>query len=330
MLPVVVTALAACVAAAGPQAADPSEIVARCGDKLIRRMELEAVAQRLGVADLPASPQRARAEATLLEQLVDERILRIELDRIGVIAAEAEVDAALRKLRAQVAGRGADFEEFLARSGRTPSTIRDQLALEIRLDKFVEQQITPDAIGAAFEQNRRELDGTRLRVSHILLRPQVGGAGDPTAGLFEQAAAIRGRIVRGETAFAEAARMHSAGPSRRQGGDLGWISRDGPMMDSFSSQAFRLAKGGLSEPFVTPFGVHILTVTDVEPGRIGLDAVRPRVQKILATQLVRSLVAAGRRRTPVEFTADVPHFDPATFGQSPDERRVLGVGSGGS
>ena len=300
-----------------------AEVMARCGEAVIHRAEVEAVVKRLGFAELPDGPQRARAEAAVLEQLVDEQILRIELDRLGIQVAAAEVDAAVRRLEEQVAGRGGDFEAFLVSRGRTPTTIRDQVALEIGLDKYVRQKITPAALAAAFERNRRELDGTRLRVSHVVLRPEAGGEGDPVAPLLARAKEIRQRIIQGRISFGDAARAHSAGPSRRGGGDLGWIGRDGPMADAFAAQAYRVAKGSVSEPFVTPYGVHLLTVTDVEAGRIGLDAVRSKLEKLLATELVRGLVVAGRQRTPVAFSAGVPHLDPATLGRPADDRPVI-------
>jgi parvulin-like peptidyl-prolyl isomerase len=305
-------------------AADAGDVLVSVGEAAIRQQDVDVVLRRLGLADAPAGPQRLRAEAAVLEQLVDEQILRIELDRIGITVPDLEVDAALRRLREQVAGRGGDFEAFLAATGRSPTTIRGQLALELRLAEFVRGQLTDEAIATAFEQNRRELDGTRLRVSHILFRPDVGGDADLAAGLLQQAGAIRSRVLQGRMSFADAARMHSAGPSRRSGGDIGWIGREGPMIDGFSAQAYRLSKGSVSEPFVTPFGVHLVTVTGVEEGRVGLDAVRPRLEKLLAARLVQGLVAQGRERTPVTFAAGVAHFDPATAGRPADERPVIG------
>jgi parvulin-like peptidyl-prolyl isomerase len=222
-----------------------------------------------------------------------------------------------------VASRGLVFDTFLAASGRTQGDLDAQVALEVALEKFVRPRITAEAIAETFEKNRRELDGTLLRVSHVVLRPEAGGPDDVAGGLLDRAATIRQQVVQGRLSFAEAARLHSAGPSRRQGGDLGWIGRDGPMADGFSSRVFALAKGGVSPPFASPQGVHIVTVTAVQPGRIGIDAVRPRVEKILAQNLVRGLIVAGRQRSPVSFAAGVPHFDPATPDQPLDERRVL-------
>jgi parvulin-like peptidyl-prolyl isomerase len=307
----------------GPARAEDTDVLARCGTAVVRRGDLESVVLRLGLADTAEPSQRQRVEAAILEQLVDDRILRAELDRLGIQVTRPEVEAAVARLREQVAGRGLVYENFLAASGRTPGDLDKQVALEIALDKFVRPRITAEAIAETFDRNRRELDGTLLRVSHVVLRPEAGGPDDVAAGMLERAATLRQQIVQGRLSFAEAARLHSAGPSRRTGGDLGWIGREGPMADGFASRAYGLAKGGVSPPFASPQGVHIVTVTAVQPGRIGIDAVRPRVEKILAQNLVRGLVVAGRKRSPVSFAAGVPHFDPAAADQPVDERRVI-------
>jgi len=302
--------------------AGPDDVVARVGGAEIRGREIAVVLGRLGLGELAEPEQGQRAAAAVLEQIIDERVLQAELVAAGIQISGAEVDEAITKLREQVAGRGLAFEAFLAQTGRTPATMRDQVALEIALDRYVSPRITPAAVAEVFDRNRRELDGTKLRVSHILLRP-VGGSDDPASQLLEDARRLRREILQGRLSFGEAARQYSAGPSRRREGDIGWIARDGPMLDAFASEVYKLAKGGLSEPFATPFGVHLATVTAIEPGRIGIDAVRSRIEKMLASQLVRGLVLQGRARNPVEFAPGVPHFDPATVAAPPATRPVV-------
>ena len=308
----------------GPlQAAGPDEAVASCGEMVISRGQIDAVMQRLGTAGLPPGKQRQRSEATVLEQLIDERVLEAELARAEIVVADEEIDATLAQLRQQVTARGEDFEAFLAKSGRSIDAVRRQVALEVALDRYVRPLVTATSLAQAFAKHKRDFDGTRLRVSHVLLRPDTGGDGEVAAELLELAAALRREIVQGRMSFADAARLHSAGPSRRQGGDLGWISRDGPMVETFTAPVYGLAKGGVSRPFATPFGVHIVKVTDVQEGRVGIDAVRPRLQQLVVSELVRDLVLAGRRRTAVSFEPVMPHLDPLTLGQSPGERRVI-------
>ena len=95
------------------------------------------------------------------------------------------------------------------------------------------------------------------------------------------------------------------------------------MMEDFTKQAFALAKGDVSKPFFTPFGIHIVKVLDVEPGRIGRDAMRAQLEKIVAKDLVRELVKRGRDRAKVDYADGVPHFDPDTPADGSQPRRII-------
>ena len=95
------------------------------------------------------------------------------------------------------------------------------------------------------------------------------------------------------------------------------------MIEAFTLPVFTLAKGEISKPIVTPFGVHLVKVVDMEPGRIGLDAVRPRLEKMMAAKLVRDLLAKAKATTQVTYTPGVAHFDPATPANGPEPRRIL-------
>ncbi len=258
----------------------------------------------------------------MLEQLVDEALLRAELANQLVEVADGEIQAGVERLRGQLASRGVTLEAFMAESGRDERGVRDQIRLELSLDKYIRPRMTAAEVGAFFEQNRREFDGTRLRVSHIVLRPDIVD----TEGVdrqVRQADVIRRDVLQGKITFDEAARRFSAGPSRHQGGDVGWITRSGPMVEAFTKSVFALAKGDVSKPIMTPFGVHLVKVIDVEPGRIGLDAIRPGLEKMMAAQLVRELLAKARASTPVTYTPGVAHFDPTTPADGPDPRRVI-------
>ena len=95
------------------------------------------------------------------------------------------------------------------------------------------------------------------------------------------------------------------------------------MVEEFSKPVYRLAKGDVSRPIITPFGVHIVKVTDVQPGRIGIDAVRPRIEKVLFADLVRSLIEEARGRLTVTYAPGVAHFDPAVPADTAGPRRII-------
>jgi len=310
-------------ARAADEAAAPGNApIAFVGEAPIDRSTIDLVIRRLHPVTKPSGEQRMQIEASVLEQLVDEALLRSELARQLVEVADRELDAGVERLRGQLATRGVTLEAFLAESGRDLAGLREQIRLEVALDKYVRPRMTAETIDAFFEQNRREFDGTRLRVSHVVLRPDIVDA-DGIDRQVRQAEAIRRDVLQGRLAFDEAARRYSAGPSRRQGGDIGWITRTGPMVEAFTKPVFALAKGEVSKPIVTPFGVHLVKVVDMEPGRIGLDAVRPRLEKMMAAKLVRELLGKARATTQVTYTPGVAHFDPATPADGTEPRRIV-------
>ena len=54
--------------------------------------------------------------------------------------------------------------------------------------------------------------------------------------------------------------------------------------------AFATEKGEISPPFQTRFGIHILTVTEVEPGDLTLEDARPELLEFLAEELRQKLL----------------------------------------
>jgi peptidyl-prolyl cis-trans isomerase C len=306
-----------------PPASVPVAIV---GEAAIHRDAIDRVVRRLHPTSRPSREQLMQIEASVLEQLVDETLLRGELSRQLVEVADSEIEPRVVRLRSQLASRGVSFEKFLADSGRDEASVRDQLRLEIALEKYVRPRMTADAIESYFEEHRRDFDGTKLRVSHVLLRPDIvndGGIERRT----RQAESIRRDILQGRITFDEAARRYSAAPSRHRGGDIGWITREGPMVDAFTKPVFAIAKGDVSKPLVTPFGVHLVKVTGVEPGAIGLDAVRPKIEQLLGTKLIRDLVAKARAATMITYVPGTSHFDPATPADGEAPRRIIVEGA---
>ena len=84
---------------------------------------------------------------------------------------------------------------------------------------------------------------------------------------FEEMDRLRERILSGES-FEELAMEYSDDPSGRNGGYLGSFG-PGEMTYAFEYAAFALEIGELSEPVVTPFGVHLIRLDDrTEDGTI--------------------------------------------------------------
>lgn len=105
-----------------------------------------------------------------------------------------------------------------------------------------------------------------VRASHILILV-------PQKATKEQQEAAKVRIdsiydaLKAGADFAALARKVSQCPSAAKGGDLNWFARK-QMVKEFEDAAFALQKGEMSKPVLSPFGWHIILLTDrkqVEP-----------------------------------------------------------------
>jgi peptidyl-prolyl cis-trans isomerase C len=198
------------------------------------------------------------------------------------------------------------------KEGKTMAALRTQVAAELSLMKFVQEYATTERLEAFFQRNKRHFDGTQLRVSHVLLRPQAKGDAAEGAELLKQANRIKADIEAGKLTFADAAKQFSAGPSRHEGGDLGLISREGPMVEEFTSAAFELEEGKISRPVRTDFGIHLITVTEVKPGNKELRQVRDKLMPAFRNWLLERLIDNELKRATIEVNEKFPHFKPGT------------------
>ena len=104
-----------------------------------------------------------------------------------------------------------------------------------------------------------------IRASHILLQETKDSTGKivDSIGTYNKAKSILDRIKSGED-FAKLATEFSSDPgSAPKGGDLGFFDRR-RMVQPFDSAAFMLKPGQVSGLVRTPFGWHIIKVTDVK------------------------------------------------------------------
>ena len=119
------------------------------------------------------------------------------------------------------------------------------------------------------------------RARHILIEAPEGAAPAEAEAALERAEDLRRQVQAGAD-FAALARKHSADPgSAAQGGDLGFVAR-GVFVPEFEARLYTLKKGEISEPVRTPFGYHLIQLTDVKtPPRPSFASLRPKLERAL-------------------------------------------------
>ena len=94
------------------------------------------------------------------------------------------------------------------------------------------------------------MDRQEVKISHILVDTK------------DEALNLKERIQNGED-FAELAKQYSKCSSNVDGGDLGFNMR-GRLVKNFEDTAFNIELNKLSDPIETPYGWHILKITDIK------------------------------------------------------------------
>ncbi|MGE3273593.1 MAG: peptidyl-prolyl cis-trans isomerase [Vicinamibacterales bacterium] len=134
--------------------------------------------------------------------------------------------------------------------------------LLVDVDAVRAQVTVPEADIEQFYQDNLQQYQTpeQVRASHILLRTE----GKDEEAVRKQAEEIAQKARNGAD-FAALAKEYSEDESNKDiGGDLDYFGR-GRMVPEFEQAAFGLEPGQISDPVKSPFGYHVIKVTDKKP-----------------------------------------------------------------
>jgi peptidyl-prolyl cis-trans isomerase C len=269
--------------------------------------------------------KHAEARPQIINFLVDQVLLDQYLLQQKIAVDPKEVDKAVEEMKAELQKQKKEFAKELEEMKLTEAELREHIAADLRWGKFAEERATEKTLKELFESQKYLFDGSMVRARHILLA--VDGS-DAKAG--EQAVAglqaikqeINKQVADGlaklppetdnlarekkrqsllEDAFAAQARAKSACPSgKEKGGDVDWFQGVGFMVEPFARAAFALKPFEMSEPVKTPFGYHLILVTDRKPGReVKFEEVKELVKELYIARLHDSIVGEARQNAKI-------------------------------
>lgn len=253
-----------------------------------------AVGPEVDVYSLPPA-----AFSRALEVAIDRRLVYEHVRRSGYAADEGEIERAVGMLEEQLELRNRELHEHLIERHMGMGDLKNEIAWKLSWRRFAQAELTEETLRELAVGPLKEYDGRRRRVSHILFRDEAPSAG-ASPQLVQLARAVREEIL-GGLRFAEAAAKYSQAPSSGDGGDLGWINREGPMVEGFSAAAFALPLGEVSEPIVTEFGVHLIQCTDEEPANEDLEARLPIIRIVAERRLFAELAKSLREKSEIRY-----------------------------
>lgn len=276
---------------AKPVPAQLPDVLARVNGEAVKKADLDRVIKNMELsANQPIPPER-RDEILrrALDQLVTYTVLSQEIRARKVTVTDAEIDGNLKQMQSQFPSE-AEFTKALAARGMTLERLRADARVDMSINRMVEAEVasTPPPTDAQarefYDKNPDKFkQDEAIRASHILI-PADEKADDATK---KKARAEIDEVLKALKAggdFAELAKKHSKDSSAAQGGDLNFFPK-GQMVPAFDQAAWALKPGEISDVVTTPFGYHIIKVTDRRPAStVPFEQVSARIKEYLAQQ----------------------------------------------
>lgn len=151
-------------------------------------------------------------------------------------------------------------------------------------------QVSDDDIAKYYEQNKSRFgQPERRRASHIMIELPANASDAQRKAARAKADDIARQAAEHPAQFAELARKYSqdAG-SASKGGDLGWIA-PGMLTPALQKALDGLNKGQVSGVVESPYGFHVLQLTDLQPAQTKpLAEVRQQIQDEIRKQIASS------------------------------------------
>ena len=299
---------AAAGAAAQPAAAGPAvrpailnQVLATANTEVITRGELINFLSNYQIP--PGDELTAYKDA--LDTLVNTRLINQYLVRQRIQVPEEKVTQALDTLKKQLAQDGKDLPTEILRTGMTMDDVRKEYGSRIRWVEYVNARAT-DAELMKYAANHKDLfNGTQVKASHILLKVDPKGTPADKEKVRQRLVALKEPIKSGKMTFAAAANKYSEDPANSEGagGDVGYFGLSSGFIEEFATAAFALKKGEISDPVETPYGYHLIQVTDRKEGtNFDFEQNKPFVKQMYSADLQKQLLQSQRKVAKITLT----------------------------
>ena len=247
----------------------------------------------------------------VVNELIVKKLLDQEIKKKHIKVSSEDIDNKLKTIIDKVGSKD-KFNQILKENGISASQFRKDLTDEVKVEKLVDT-LSVVSVGDAeakkfYEKNIEQFKyPDKVRASHILVSANAEEIKEKIAsseagkGLtaekidaqvkqemskrLEKAQKLLAELKKDPSQFAKIAKDNSDDTmSAKQGGDLGFFAKE-EMVEPFANAAFAMKPNTLSDVIVTPYGYHIIYVTDrKKAGAESFEKVKPEIKAFLENQ----------------------------------------------
>ncbi len=271
---------------------DSKKVVATVNGENISQQDVNQMLNRFG-KQVPEE-QIPAVTKQIVDGLITQKLIMQFIRDSKIEVSQAEIEKELNKVREDIKSNpgleGKTLEQVLETHGSSIDNMKSDIVISLSLEKHLGKDIDDNKIKAYFGENKAAYDGSERRASHILVDTRQMKTDAELAQALEKIKKIKTEVDSGKD-FAEVAKQYSDCPSKDKGGDLSFFKRKGQMVEPFAAAAFALKVGQVSDPVKTPFGYHIIKVTEIKNGTaVKFDDVKQVIKQNLMEEKAQVLI----------------------------------------
>jgi peptidyl-prolyl cis-trans isomerase C len=241
--------------------------------------------------------QGAVPRQQVLDDLIDQALLLQQARARSIAVGQEQVERAFLRVRGEYPGT--HFDDLLARERLSQAELKGRLKDQLTVERLFNDEVFPRVQVPAAEVDKWYAEHAaefqepeRVRVLQVVVSSR------------DEAAALRDKLRRDPSKFAEVARASSIGPEGKNGGELGWIGRGSGFPEVFDV-CFALPLNGVSDVVPSPYGFHVFRVIERKgASRRTLEAARGEIaERLLRDRRARAqeeYLAALRSRATIQ------------------------------
>ena len=247
----------------------------------------------------------------VINELIVKKLLDQEIEKRHIKVSKEDMDKQLKSIIDKV-GSKEKFNQLLKDNGVTTAQFKKDLTDEVKIQKLVDTLSVvsvsdKDALKFYNENKDKFKNPDKVRASHILvsanaeeLKAKIAASekgknmNDDQMNAEvqkqmtqqkEKAQKLLAQVKKDPKSFAKIAKDNSDDTqSAQMGGDLGYFGKE-EMVEPFSKAAFSMKPNTISEVIQTPYGYHIILVTDRQKaGTEPFDKVKDDIKDFLTNQ----------------------------------------------
>lgn len=262
-------------------------LVADIGTKQVTALEFQSAINRrlnrtMAVRGKVSSAERESVMLSVFKEMMNDKILEQSAEELGVVVTPADVMEKVNELKQRL---GVELNNMVAKSGaestpqysvddmysnlwstmgfRNESEFIENLKHEVYEEKLSKHLFPEDSFSVSNEEINSFIP--RIKAQQIYLiheqdKPSDEDINYASKNQEKKAWEIYQKIKNGAD-FTEMAKQYSQESAAANGGFIGWVNKS-VVVPEYWEVASNLQPGDITEPFQTPYGIHILKCLD--------------------------------------------------------------------